>query len=607
VRFADKHFHLGPSLDKKKLTITDETVKIWQGIVDIMTEFCDVPSALIMRVDSHHIEVFRSSNSPGNPYEVGDREPLAGLYCEEVINRKGRLLVPNALKDDKWKRNPDIKLGMVSYMGFPILWPDGDFFGTICILDSKENNYNDSVENLIVKFKELIESQLAFLYRTTLDRINLEYILNGLSDGIIVHDLDRRILFFNNVVEKITGYKKEEVLGRDCHTVFGSPLCGEKCSFCGDKKGFTDKAEYSTSFKAKNQELRHVEMTSSMLKNEKDNDIGVLAVLKDVTEIMELKSIAGKLYSFDGIIGQDRKMLHIFQQIINMEEYDFPVYIYGETGTGKELIAKAIHNVSQRKNNPFVPINCGALPEGLVESELFGHVKGSFSGAIRDKKGRFELASNGTVFLDEVAELPKNVQVKLLRFLQEGILEKVGSEKSVSVDVRVISATNKDLKKAVKSNKFRDDLFYRLNVIPISIPPLRERKKDIPLLADHFLSMINTNHEKAMYKISDEALSLMMAYLWPGNVRELTSAIQFAVIKCTGHTIKPSDLPLEINAASRQRSLRGPVRKLNAEQVESALKRTGGNKVKAAKLLGVGRATLYRFINDHPEVVPDDA
>ncbi len=607
LKIVDTHFHLGPLLDKKNLLISNDTINTWQGIVDIITEFCNVPSALIMKVDPPDIEIFCSANSPGNPYKPGDREPLPGLYCEEVINRKERLLVPNALKDEKWKRNPDIKLGMISYLGFPLLWPDDNVFGTLCVLDSKENNYNSSFEKLIFKFKELIESRLALLYRTTINRISLEYILNGLSDGIIVHDLNRRIRFFSNVAEKITGYKKEEVLGKDCHTVFGGPLCGEQCSFCNGNKGVAGKAEYSIAFKAKNKKAHHLEMTASMLKGDHNNDVGVLAVFRDLTEITELRNIAGEIHRFGNIIGKDKKILHIFQQIMNMSEYDFPVHIYGETGTGKELIAKAIHDVSRRKDHPFVPINCGALPEGLVESELFGHVKGSFSGAVRDKKGRFELANGGTVFLDEIAELPKNMQVKLLRFLQDGVLEKVGSEKSVSVNVRVISATNKTLKKEVKSNNFRDDLFYRLNVIPVNIPPLRERKNDIPLLADHFLTIINTSHEKTRHEISDEAISLMKQYHWPGNVRELTSAIQFAVIRCTDHIIKPHDLPLEITEIQGNRSLRGPAKKLNAELVVSALTKAGGNKVKAAKLLGVGRATLYRFINNHPQVVSDDA
>jgi transcriptional regulator with PAS, ATPase and Fis domain len=299
-------------------------------------------------------------------------------------------------------------------------------------------------------------------------------------------------------------------------------------------------------------------------------------------------------------------MVEVFRQIKDVSGYDYPVHISGETGTGKELVANAIHSESLRGGHPFVPINCGALPEGLIESELFGHVKGAFSGAIRDKKGRFELADNGTIFLDEIAELPKLLQVKLLRFLQEGSFEKVGGEKTVSVDVRVISATNKDLKKEVQKGSFREDLFYRLNVIPIHIPPIRERKSDIPLLVEHFLAKAPKIKGQRPVRISREALNTLMDYAWPGNVRELQNAVQFAIVRCKSKVIQPEDLPLELKDVCVEKPKRGPSRKLDAESVKAALKKTGGNKAKASKVLGVGRATLYRFLGDHPELMKED-
>jgi transcriptional regulator with PAS, ATPase and Fis domain len=329
---------------------------------------------------------------------------------------------------------------------------------------------------------------------------------------------------------------------------------------------------------------------------------GVLSSFRDVTDLFSLKMKAGELTSFGNIIGQDSKMLDIFQQIRDVSGYDYTVHISGETGTGKELVANAIHNESPRAGAPFVPINCGALPEGLIESELFGHVKGAFSGAIRDKKGRFELADSGTVFLDEVAELSNSMQVKLLRFLQEGQFERVGGEKTASVNVRVISATNKKLKDAVKEGRFRDDLYYRLNVIPIHLPPLRERKIDIPLLMDRFLREAAERYGRQPLKISRKAMSLILDYRWPGNVRELQNAIQFAFVKCSGKSIAAQDLPMELRETENTCIRRGPSRKLDTEGVQSALVKTGGNKAKTARLLGVGRATLYRFLGDHPEL-----
>jgi len=431
---------------------------------------------------------------------------------------------------------------------------------------------------------------------------NLENILDNLKEGIIAHDMHRRIFFFNTEAEKITGYSRQEVLGRDCHKAFGSPFCGERCAFCDDNPVPADKSEYTLNLTTKTGEHRRVEVTVTSMKNGNGQFTGVLASFMDITALFSLQVKAGELTRFGNIIGQDSKMLDIFKQVRDVAGYDYPVHISGETGTGKELISNAVHNESHRAGAPFVPINCGALPEGLIESELFGHVKGAFSGAIRDKKGRFELADGGTVFLDEVAELSNNMQVKLLRFLQDGKFERVGGEKTTSVNARVISATNKELKKAVKQGKFRDDLYYRLNVIPIRLPPLRDRKIDIPLLVERFLGEAGERYNRKPPKIGAKAMSLMMDYRWPGNVRELQNAIQFAFVKCSGKTISAQDLPLELREIENICIRRGPSRKLTLEGVRSTLIKTGGNKAKAAKLLGVGRATLYRFLGDYPEL-----
>ncbi len=310
-----------------------------------------------------------------------------------------------------------------------------------------------------------------------------------------------------------------------------------------------------------------------------------------------------KMPGFANIIGQDKKMRDVFQQIIDVANYDYPVHVSGETGTGKELIAEAIHKNSPRRDKPFVPINCGALPEGLVESELFGHVKGAFSGAVRDKKGRFELADGGTVFLDEVAELSKFMQVKLLRFLQDGTFEKVGGEKTASVNVRVISATNKDLKEEIKKNLFRDDLYYRLNVIPIHLPALRDRKGDIRYLINHFVRQAEMAYKTGPIVFEEDAMTLLSNYRWPGNIRELQNAVQFAIVRSSDNTITPQHLPLEVKNSEQFLARRGPSKKLDTEVVAVALQKSGGNKAKASRYLGVGRATLYRFLDEHPEAL----
>ena len=431
---------------------------------------------------------------------------------------------------------------------------------------------------------------------------NLENVLDNLKEGIIAHDMQRRIFFFNKEAERITGYSRQEILGRDCHDAFGSPFCGDHCAFCVDEPQLADMSEYTINITNKTGEPRRLEAVITSMKDGGGQLTGVLSSFRDVTDLFSLKMKAGELTSFGNIIGRDNKMLDIFQQIRDVSGYDYTVHISGETGTGKELVANAIHNESPRAGAPFVPINCGALPEGLIESELFGHVKGAFSGAVRDKKGRFELADGGTLFLDEVAELSNSMQVKLLRFLQEGQFERVGGERTTSVNVRVISATNKKLKEAVNNGQFREDLYYRLNVIPIHLPPLRERKIDIPLLITRFLREAGERYDRQPLKVSPKAMSLMLDYRWPGNVRELQNAIQFGFVKCTDKTLSAADLPLELRENENACMRRGPSRKLSIEGVRSALEKTGGNKARAAKLLGVGRATLYRFLGDHPEL-----
>ncbi len=590
---------LGPTIPKLTIQVNTNVLESWRGIVNTLAEFCDVPAVLIRRLDGRHMEVISASEPGDNPYQEGHRALLNDLYCTLVVQQKKPVLIPNILKETD-ETNKDTALGMVSYMGVPLLWPDGEVFGTMSLLDSKEHTYTPRFENLICKFKELAETQLAMLFKNMADRKSLEYILNNLKEGIFAHDLNRRILFYNDGAEKILGFSREEVLGKDCHEIFGEALCGNRCSFCTTEPTLEDKKDHTLHITTKNGLKRMVDMSIILMKDDNNQDIGALATITDLTELIELQMDTEKIFSFSNIIGRNKKMISVFKQIRDVTDYDFPVHISGETGTGKELVAHAIHNESHRGGAPFVPINCGALPEGLIESELFGHVRGAFSGAIRDKKGRFEMADGGTVFLDEVSELPKLMQVKLLRFLQEETFEKVGGEKTISVDARIISATNKDLKQEVENGNFREDLFYRLNVIPIAVPPLRERKTDIPLLVDHFLKQFPGHKGRKEFKIADKALSMMMDYRWPGNVRELQNCIQFSIVRCKGSMIRPTDLPLELKQFTPKKSKRGPSRKLDPLAVKEALIKTGGNKVKAAKLLGVGRATLYRFIGKHP-------
>ncbi|MDY0359846.1 MAG: sigma 54-interacting transcriptional regulator [Desulforegulaceae bacterium] len=482
------------------------------------------------------------------------------------------------------------------FAGFPVIvdWSDkiSSFFS------DDEKVFLSAIEHELNCFFES-----GYFFGINNYKYNMDLIINSLGDAVIAHDLNRKIYYFNKTAEEITGYLQEEVLGNDCHDVFPTPICGSNCSFCEGLRpdqSFTGKS-YKTIFHDKSGTRKELKVNVIPMRDAFGILRGVTASIRDLTELNLAKEQILKEQNFNGIIGKDPEMLKVFQQIKDLGLYDTPVHIHGDTGTGKELVARAIHNESTRNTMPFVPINCGALPEGLIESELFGHVKGSFSGALRDKKGRFELADKGTIFLDEIGDLPKDVQVKLLRVLQEGTFEKVGGESTVKVDVRIISATNKDLKQAVKKGEFRDDLYYRLNVVPIFLPSLKERKNDIPVLCSHFLKKTAKRHKQEPLNISKRALSALMDYDWPGNIRQLENVIEYSIIHASGTYIDFENLPEEIQEASNieDKSLKtkGSKGKLNRAAVIYALEKSGGNKTNAAKILGVGRATLYRYLN----------
>lgn len=332
-------------------------------------------------------------------------------------------------------------------------------------------------------------------------------------------------------------------------------------------------------------------------------------------ENINLKSQLKKKYRFENIIGDSEKMQKIFEVIEKVADSDSTILILGESGTGKELIAKAIHYNSYRREHPFIPVNCAAIPSELLESELFGHEKGAFTNAIRTRIGRFELANGGTIFLDEIGDMSPMLQSKLLRILQDRQFERIGGVKTIKTDIRVIAATHQDLKLAVEQKRFREDLYYRLNVIPIHIPPLRERKSDIPLLAHHFLEHFNKTKKKKIKGFTKEAMDKLIQYNWPGNVRELENTIERVIILLDGDFITPQDLPEKFQSLSRDNlsqeiiipeegiSLEEAVNEFEKRLILQALQKTGWVKNKAARLLNLNRTTLIEKIkrqNLHP-------
>ncbi len=422
----------------------------------------------------------------------------------------------------------------------------------------------------------------------------LQAILNNISDGVMVYDADFKITSFNRAAEDITGYKMEEAVGQTCKEIFRCHICDPSCGMYTTTHNQTPEENCEVRLERKDGEIRIARISTAILRDSSGRMSGTVVTFRDISELMSLKKELLGRFQFHSIIGKSHRMQEIFALIEDVGESDATVLVLGESGTGKELIARAIHHQSRRSQFPFVKVNCSALAETLLESELFGHVKGAFTGAYRDKIGRFELAHQGSIFLDEIGDISSNIQLKLLRILQEREVERVGDSKVINVDVRIIAATNRDLRQLVDDGRFREDLFYRLNVIPVTIPPLRERKEDIPLLLDHFISQFNEQTAKNIAGITKEALNILMDYHWPGNIRQLENAVEHAFVKTHTRSIEPSSLPIEICMTSKHFQTAQSGTRDERETILSALQQAGWNKAKASRELGIDRVTLWR-------------
>ncbi|MDD5434385.1 MAG: sigma 54-interacting transcriptional regulator [Nitrospira sp.] len=428
--------------------------------------------------------------------------------------------------------------------------------------------------------------------------VNSETILNSIADGIVVIGLDHRILFINRAAEEMLGRPDMEVIITDkkCNEVISHTGCTMGCLINTTIETGEPVYNYEAFFERKGRKL-FLSINTALLRDGNNEIIGGIETFRDITLIKELHNELKNKYSFENIIGKDQRMHEVYELIREVAPTKATVLIEGETGTGKELIANAIHLHSPRNNRPFVKATCAVLSEGLLESELFGHVKGAFTGAITDKTGRFELANHGTIFLDEIGDVALHTQIKLLRVLQEGELERVGDSKTIKVDVRVIAATNRDLRLAVEKGEFREDLYYRLKVVPVQVPPLRERKDDIPLLLKHFIEKFNKEMGAKVSNISPAAMEFLMEYNYPGNIRELEHIIEYAIIRCHGTTINPEHLPKDIQNKSiidKVINKPDPLRELEREFFLRLLNETNWNYQECARRLNMSRTTLWR-------------
>ncbi len=444
------------------------------------------------------------------------------------------------------------------------------------------------------------------MFEQDLDRY-WKTVVNTIRDGIMIVDTGGSIVSVNEAFERITGYPRDMVIGQKCSLLrcsiyeaareqSGSHWCTLFSSGFLDVRRCTVKHRDGTEIP--------VLKNASLLKDSRGHAIGAVETITDLTDIIEkdrqiaaFRQELGSQDTFYGIIGASAAMCQLFDLIENAAQSDAPVIILGESGTGKELVAKAIHSIGERRSKPYVKANCGALTESLLESELFGHVKGAYTGAYRDRAGRFEKAHGGDIFLDEIGDLSSSTQLKLLRVLEEKVIERVGDCEPISVDVRVISATNKDLAALVAKGMFRQDLYFRINIIPIQLPPLRERVEDISALAESFFRKMCLKSGKNIHGISNSTLEVLMRYSWPGNVRELKGAFEYAFVTCQEGMIQPHHLPPVILKDKRTSRLiqasRLSKEEIKKGQLLDALAKTRGNQSAAADLLGVSRVTVW--------------
>src|SRR5215469_10354965 len=778
--------------------VPPEITAKWQDIVDLLAQIVQVPSALVMKVDPPNIRVLVSSDSKGNPYTLNEAAPLnTGLYCETVMRTREPLLVPDALADEKWKSNPDVKLGLISYMGFPVAWPDGEIFGTICVLDDKRNEYNELYRKLLLQCREVLQGDLRWLTRLggelTTQKLYLDELFALVPEAITMVDGDGRLMRVNSEFSRIFGYSADEATGRSLHelvvpedlrsesvefakrvterkeivntetirqrkdgsrvpvSIVGVPGSLREGKISGwviyrditrrkrledelkderdrlrllleitncmvsklDLRGLIDELStnllrvmhcdhcalllpdsdsgqlraamlYNSEPRGITQEGMIVPMSGSIsgkvfrtgkslridnietvrndpevfgspegrafydrIKREglvsgcylplisRGRVIAILNVCKrslngfTENDMVFLEQVARqiaiavenaldygkatedrdreteqKLYlqdeirtehNFGEIIGASSGLKIVLDQVAVVAPTDSSVLILGETGTGKELIARAIHDLSRRRDRTFVKLNCAAIPLGLLESELFGHEKGAFTGAIAQKMGRFELANKGTLFLDEVGDIPLELQAKLLRVLQEQEFERLGGNRTHKVDVRIVAATHRDLEKMVKQQAFREDLYYRLKVFPIQIPALRDRRDDIPNLVRHFASRFARKMNKKIESVPPGVMDALVRYRWPGNVRELQNFIERAVILSPMSVLHPPLGELEPSPPHPQTQATSASGQSERDQILQALEESkwvvGGPNGAAARL-GLARTSL---------------
>jgi PAS domain S-box-containing protein len=455
-----------------------------------------------------------------------------------------------------------------------------------------------------LRYKAVLDDKERFEIEKEKFRSDLEAIFASVQEGIVTVDANMQVMKANQAFERICGPIPHEIKGKRFREI--QSRCNQACGNI-----LSEVLENRQEARAVQVECRHddqrrqiVVLTGSPLKDGLGNFSGAVLVIRDVTRESDLERELQQRRQYHDMVGSSEKMQEIFQLLEDLADSDTTVLVSGESGTGKELVANALHYGGMRAKKAFVKVNCSALSDALLESELFGHIRGAFTGAVQDKLGRFEMADGGSILLDEIGDITTRLQLKLLRVIQEKEFERVGESRPIKVDVRIIATTNRNLKESVRLGRFREDLYYRLKVVELTVPPLRERIGDIPLIADYFCQQFNRRFNRSIEGLSEDVIQALTIYPWPGNVRELEHAIEHAFVRCRSQFITREHLPPEVKSYDKnQASFREKKPALDLQTILEALEKTGGNKAKAARMLGINRRTIYRKLsqaNDQP-------
>jgi len=564
-----------------------------QQIIDINKEAVIIPDGIAVIGKDLKVIVFNEAASRISGYE---EDEIIGMNCKIIFREcpDDMNYIIESLNDNRTFTN----------LAINITDKKGNIKNVLASITPIKRNEN--VLSVVFVFRDTKEmlSLAEEIRQKTLELIDqknkLDAIFNSSIEGTFTIDNDWNITSFNKSAEKITGYKISEAIGKKCWEIFNSSLCRNGCHMEQTlKKG---KAMIGNELEILHKSGRRIpiRVNSNILINNKNEKIGAVETFVDISEIKNLTAHLSEFFKYENIVGRNKEIKQIISVLESVSQTDSSVLITGESGTGKELAARAIHLNSSRKTGPFIAVNCSAFVESLIESELFGHEKGAFTGAIKTKIGKFELAQGGTLFLDEIGDLSIAVQTKLLRVLETREFERVGGNKTIKMDARIIAATNKNLLEEIAAKRFREDLFYRINVIHIHLPPLRERMDDLPLLINHFIEKFNMKFNKNIKQFSSVAYELLLEYNWPGNIRELENVIEHCFVLCNKDIIDVDCLPKRLKNIQNKNNfindvnIRNSIEETEKELIISALKKNMWNRTKTAKELNINPSTLWR-------------